>query len=95
MEPVALTFRHNGWDKYGKERQGDVMLVHLCKGCGEVNINRIAGDDSCEEIMALFERSLSLDEGKRDFISQKGIALLEEKDRTALETSLFGALFHQ
>jgi hypothetical protein len=91
MEPVALTFKHNGWDKYGSERSGDIMLVHQCKGCGDVNINRIAGDDSDLKIIELFERSLSLGEAAKEVISRKGIHLLQAEDRGALEIALYGA----
>ncbi len=90
MEPVALTFKHNGLDKFGSERHGDIMLVHLCKGCAEVNINRIASDDSSVEIMNVFERSFSLDKSTRATIAQKEIVLLQPADRDRLETALYG-----
>ena len=94
MEPVALTFKHNGWDKYGKERTGDIMLVHLCKGCGEININRIAGDDPESEIMAVFNRSLSLDTETKEALSKESILFLQEEDRDRLEIALYGKKRH-
>ena len=36
MEPIAITVR-------GK---GEWVLVHRCTGCGEIHLNRSAGDDS-------------------------------------------------
>lgn len=86
MEPVALTFKHDG-----NERLGDIMLVHSCKGCGEVNINRIAGDDSDFEIINVFERSLSLDKAAREMLSRKRIVPLQKEDREHLEIALYGA----
>ncbi|WP_157747518.1 RNHCP domain-containing protein [Cohaesibacter sp. ES.047] len=73
MIPVGLTIKHNGFDKYGKARCGDVMLVHHCSGCGAVNINRIAGDVSCDRIIDVFEGSLSMDHAQKATIETKGI----------------------
>jgi len=36
MEPVAISVRYNG----------EWTIVHRCKRCGAVRINRIAGDDN-------------------------------------------------
>jgi len=36
MEPIAVTVRGNG----------EWVLVHRCLGCGELRLNRTAGDDS-------------------------------------------------
>lgn len=95
MEPLALTFKHAGVDKYGKERVGDVMLVHMCTGCETPNINRIAGDDSCSKIMDTFNKSLSLDDAKIDIIETHGIKILREEDRQHLEIALFGKPLEQ
>jgi hypothetical protein len=36
MEPIAITVR----------KGGEWVLIHRCNGCGELNSNRTAGDDS-------------------------------------------------
>ena len=90
MAPVGLTFKLNGVDKYGRERCGDLMLVHVCAGCGSVNINRIAADDLCAEILALFARSLSLSDGLHDAIAASGVRLLQPDDETRVHEALFG-----
>ncbi len=90
MVPVGLTCKHNGRDKYGNERRGDIMLVHLCAACGCVNINRIAADDSCCEILDLFERSQSMDLADRALVEQAGVRLLSGHDGEELHTALFG-----
>ena len=36
MEPIAISVRGDG----------EWLLVHRCVGCGEVHLNRTAGDDS-------------------------------------------------
>lgn len=90
MEPVCLACKHNGFDKYGNERGGDIMLVHSCTGCGTVNINRIAGDDSCREILDIFKRSLSMEGDQREAIEKAGIKLLQSNNAEQLHTALFG-----
>lgn len=90
MVPVGLTTRQNGVDKYGRPREDDIMLVHLCSGCGAVNINRIAGDDSCDVILELFHGSLKRDAALRKAIEADGITLLRAEDDEKLHVALFG-----
>jgi len=89
MKPVGLTFKKEGLDKYGKPKQGELMLVHQCNTCGKLSINRIAGDDDPEVISFVFEESLSRSD-IADFFAAQGIVLLEEKDRDEVKTQLFG-----
>jgi len=60
MEPIGLTFKKEGVDKYGKERQGEIMIIHKCEKCGDISINRIAGDDDPEGILKLFDKGKEL-----------------------------------
>lgn len=90
MKPIGLTCRHNGLDKYGKERCGDIMLVHLCVGCGAVSINRIAGDDLCTEILAVFNRSSTLGQSLEDTIAKAGVQMLRPDNAELLHAALFG-----
>jgi len=46
MEPVAL------WVAPG----GELRLLHRCSGCGAIKPNRVAGDDSDQEIDTLVRR---------------------------------------
>jgi hypothetical protein len=48
MEPIAIHARPDG------ER----LIVHQCKTCFVVHVNRIAGDDSERELLALVVRPL-------------------------------------
>lgn len=52
MRPVGLTFKHEG-----AGRQGEIMLIHECAGCGVISINRIAGDDDNEKILSIYRDS--------------------------------------
>lgn len=92
MEPVGLTFKREGYDKYGRLRQGELMVIHHCtnEDCGKISINRIAGDDSPEAILRVFERSLTIDDALRKKIAEADITLLTEKDEEEIRTQLFG-----
>lgn len=43
MKPVGVVIR----------KDGEMLLVHQCQGCGYVSKNRIAGDDNEELLRAL------------------------------------------
>jgi len=49
MEPVAIAAR----------RDGEWTLVHKCRRCGELDRNRIAGDDDPIALMSLAVRPLA------------------------------------
>ena len=82
MEPIGLTFKQEGTNKYGKAKLGELMIVHVCSGCGKISLNRIAGDDSEAEILKLLEKpkKLKLEE----------IKILGLEDKEKVERQLFG-----
>ena len=82
MQPVGLTFKHEGFG-----RQGEIMLVHCCAGCEEISINRLAADDNNEHILECFESSLSM---RRDRYDAAGIVVLGRDDLIELRRQLFG-----
>jgi len=90
MEPIGLTFKEEGMDKYGKPRQGEIMIIHLCHGCQKLSINRIAADDDSKAILAIFEKSLALPDELKERIKNEGTKLLKEKDREEIRTQLLG-----
>ena len=90
MEPVGLTFKHNGFDKYGRARTGDVMLVHYCHSCGDINLNRIAGDDRVDILFKIFRKSDKLDDQLRAKIEQQSITLLTKLDEECLTIAIYG-----
>jgi hypothetical protein len=49
MEPVGVSAR----------RDGEWALVHRCRGCRTVHLNRIAGDDNPLALMQLAVRPLA------------------------------------
>ena len=92
MEPVGLTFKQEGIDKYGKPRRGELILIHHCtnEDCGKISINRIAGDDNPESILRVFEGSQTIDDNLRKEIAEADVRLLTESDKKEIKTQLFG-----
>lgn len=90
MEPVGLTFKKEGLDKYGKEKQGEIMLIHFCPKDQKISINRIAGDDDTEIILRVFQKSQNLDQEIKKELEKSGINLLEENDKQEILKQLFG-----
>lgn len=88
MEPIGVTLKHEGQDKYGKEKLGDVMLVHRCETCGHININRIAADDPEDLILGVFDKSLGLPQETLSELEKQEISLIKEKP--LLMERLFG-----
>jgi DNA-directed RNA polymerase subunit RPC12/RpoP len=91
MMPIGITLKHEGKDKYtGKEKYGDVMLIHACTGCDKININRIAADDDIEVIKQIFETSFQLDAKMKEEIFKEGIELFGEEKRSLIFERLLG-----
>ncbi len=57
MKQIGLTFKKAGKNKYGKMKQGEIMLIHKCYGYRRISLNRIVSDDSSEKILKIFQSS--------------------------------------
>jgi hypothetical protein len=90
MKPIGLTFKHEGIDKYGKKRQGEIMIVHHCTLCEKININRIAGDDDEKIILSLLDTS-QIPENISISVSQSNITLLSTQHKEEVTKQLFGS----
>lgn len=90
MVPIGLTFKKEGKDKYGRVRQGELMVIHHCQTCQAVSINRLAADDDPTKVQALFDHSLKLEKEILDLLLTEGIVILQEKDRPEMMTQLYG-----
>ena len=93
MKPEGLVFKGEGIDKYGKLRQGELMLVHQCLGCGKISINRIAGDDEPKAILKVFDLSQKIGGKEIKLLKERGIKLLSEKNKKDVVVQLFGKKF--
>lgn len=93
MKPIGLTFKHEGVNKYGKIRQGEIMLIHECVKCGKISINRIAGDDNPKMILQVFEESQQLPSEEISQLECNGLKVLSGKNKREIITQLFGKHF--
>lgn len=89
MKPVGLTVKQVGKDKYGKPRQGELMLIHICTKCGKISINRLAGDDETDLVMDLL-RPIHMTKEEKQAIKKSGIKILTPKSEKLVSTQLLG-----
>lgn len=85
MEPIGLTFKREGFG-----RQGELMLIHQCVTCRHISINRLAADDSDEEILGAFEYSCRITDETASRLRAQDIVWLVEADRDEVRTQIFG-----
>lgn len=85
MEPIGLTFKHEGYGKIG-----EIMLIHLCKKCQKISINRIARDDPEYKIVEVFGDSCNLNDAIKRRLDNDGIYLMRGADSRQLATQMYG-----
>lgn len=90
MKPIGLTFKHEGVDKYGHPRQGELMIIHHCSQCGDFSINRLAADDQTEMVMLIFKQSTDLPSDIKKTLQAQDIELLNDKNEAEIKNQLFG-----
>ena len=90
MVPVGLTLKRRK-DKFSQYSHGELILVHHCRGCKGLSINRIAADDDPEMVMQVFETRFMNQNQLGERCRQSGIQLLQDTDRSLVQTGLFGA----
>jgi len=89
MQPMGLTLKKTN-KKYGPAQCGELMLIHVCTGCGRISINRIAADDDASRILDLFQSSLKLAPAMIASFCQDGIRALRAADKKIVHSRLFG-----
>lgn len=89
MQPLGLTFKRLV-KKYAENGQGELMLVHRCDDCGKVSINRIAADDNNTMILAVLEKSETIDTNTREALAQNNVTLLGADQIDLVRQRLFG-----
>ena len=90
MQPIGLTIKLTR-KKYGPNR-GQLMLIHACKECDALSINRIAADDDPQKAFAVFEDSFYLCCSHRTRLNADNIYILEAVERDMVQVQLFGWL---
>jgi hypothetical protein len=88
MKPVALTLKKTR-KKYG-DATGELMLVHICQGCGKVSINRIAADDEVYQLLAVLDGYDQLDERTLQQFAVSDIQVLQPSEREIVLKQLLG-----
>ena len=92
MEPIGLTTKPSR-NKYAREQDGELMLIHRCSRCRKIAINRIAADDSTD-MMALCAASQHIDSSVQAQLVALGISLLDENSSDLVRRRLLGNLAH-
>ena len=89
MQPVGLVVKLVR-KKYAPTSSGELMLVHLCRDCGKVSINRLAADDDPEKVFEIFENSLAPIDSSLLQVEQGAITPLPRSEFRLVEMQLFG-----
>lgn len=89
MRPIGLTFKEEGRDKWGRKKQGELMVIQKCEGCGKISINRIAADDETSVIEKVFEES-ERNENLRILLKKEAVRLLGKEDMVEVKRQLYG-----
>jgi len=90
MQPVGLTMKPTR-NKYAPGG-GELMLVHICKDCGQVSINRIAADDDARSLMDVFTGSFTLHVRTLEQLLGSGISLLDRENEDNIQRQLMGEM---
>ncbi|RTK95392.1 RNHCP domain-containing protein [Candidatus Saccharibacteria bacterium] len=85
MQPVGLTFKHEGFGKVG-----EIMFIHACLSCPKIHINRVARDDPEYGILEIFEQSFSMAAAMKQRLERQGVYLLCKQDTDQVRIQLFG-----
>ncbi len=89
MQPVGLTIKPSR-NKYGAQHAGELMLIHRCRDCGKVSINRLAADDQVEQLMDIFFTSIEAEISLLHQLLDSGIHMLTQDDLGLVKCRLFG-----
>lgn len=88
MRPLGLTLKRSR-NKYAAAA-GELMLVHICTGCGSFSINRLAADDVTATVAEVFAASWQLSDATRLSLAQQGIQLLGQEQADRVARQLYG-----
>lgn len=89
MRPVGLTTKRSR-NKYARERDGELMLIHQCAGCAKIVINRIAADDNDAALLATFAESHAASVEFLAELAAMGVSMLGAGDEALVRKRLVG-----
>lgn len=85
MKPVGLTVKRSR-NKYARQGNGELMIVHRCQDCGKYSINRIAADDDSMLLKETYKNSISMDTLEKAILAREGIRLLQRDEQIMVAT---------
>ena len=88
MQPIGLSMKQTV-KKYG-QNQGELMVVHLCRDCESLSINRIAADDDIDRLFELCLNTGQLDPSTLNKLKESNITWLDARHQTWLRSCLLG-----
>lgn len=89
MRPVGLTIKQIH-KRYGQNNPGELMLIHICTGCGKVSINRIAADDDAQAVFKIYLNSCEAGKAIQKSLTTERIFLLGKGEHSMVLSQLFG-----
>ena len=90
MKPIGLVFKNIEYNPFTDKSSGELMIVHLCLGCGRISCNRIAGDDNPYVVTCLLEEPAKLSKEIITGLTNQGIRLLTQDNKQEVLTALYG-----
>jgi hypothetical protein len=88
MEPVTLSFKPSKKNKYGPEKKGEILLVHLCQTCQQIRLNRIAADDDTNKIINITQNPIT--KKIQTLLEKNQITPIKTTDIPEIQKQLFG-----
>jgi hypothetical protein len=95
MKPVGLTFKDYRVNPFTNRSGGELMVIHLCLGCGKIATNRIAGDDNEYQLLSMLDESENLNKDIISKLKNIGVEILTQKDKEETLIALFGYNYKQ
>ncbi len=90
MKPIGLTFKNEGIDRYGNQKQGEIMIIHRCVIDGRLSPNRIAADDDTNEFFRVLKESSYINGEIQQQLTDNKLYLLDQNDKDQIHDQLFG-----
>jgi hypothetical protein len=84
---MGLTLKHEGRNKIG-----ELMLIHLCSLCDKISINRLARDDLDHVVLEIFKLSGAMNSSLRKRCLEDDIYVLNDSNKEELHRQLFGSV---
>jgi hypothetical protein len=92
MKPIGLSLKRSR-NRYAGDEAGELLLIHCCRDCGKLSLNRIAADDDAGRLLAVYIHSLQLEAAWFERLAASGIRLLAGQERPLVYARLQEAAY--